>query len=230
MGGKKLKVPVAARKSAMGSVPRAPFATRGFYGLWQRRRNRPELKTIDTTDTTYASLDSTNGNITFLNGVATGTDFNTRVGRKILMKSILIRYQWYPLTSTSDSNGDVARILVVYDSQPNGSATNPVITDFLQTASYLSPNNLNNRTRFKVLYDKTLTMEAWTMSAGALVNGGPRPRAGTIYKKLSHEAIYNGTGSTVGTIQEGAIFFVVIPATNATTGLIFNSRIRFTDN
>lgn len=224
--GKQVKVPVARFKGGMGNISRSPYATRGFYGVGTRF-GRPELKTIDSGNTTYAALDSSTGNSTLLNGVTNNTDYNARIGRVITMKSILLRFQWYPLTTQSDSNGDVLRALIVIDLQANGVA--PAITDILDTASYLAPNNLANRNRFVTLYDKMFNMSAWTMSAGALVNGGVLPRAQKIYKKINQDTIFNATGATVGSIQSGSLYFFVIPATNGTTGLVFNARVRFID-
>lgn len=222
MLGKRKYVSVQkSTKKAKASI----LARRSKQALANIRRE--ELKTVDTGLVTFASLDATNGNFQLLNGVANNTDFTDRIGRKILMKSLLIRFQYYPLTSTGDANGDVVRLLVLCDGQPNGAA--PVITDVLQTASYLAPLNLNNRGRFRIIVDELFTMPSWNMAAGALTTGSPRPTAGKIYKTMTTPVFFSGTGATITSIQTNSLYLAVIPATNASTGFVFNSRVRFTD-
>jgi hypothetical protein len=223
---KQLRAKQAVARASAYLRGRAPPANRGFWGVGSQR-GRDELKTIDTGTVTYAANDPTNGNFTLLNGVATGTDYTNRIGRKVIMKSLLIRGQFYNLSTGSDSNGDLLRLMVICDEQPNGAA--PIITDILQTADHLAPLNLNNRGRFKVLYDKMLNMPAWTTSAGALVNGSPRIAYAKIFKKMTVPVIFNGTGSTVGSIQTNSVYIVTL-ATNNQTAFSFNSRIRFMDS
>ena len=112
----------------------APTRTGGFYGLYTRR-GREELKTID--NQVGLAPTQTGSSVSLLNGVATGTDYTNRIGRKIILKSILLRCSMYNDTTTSDPNGDVVRVLVVSDSQTNGAA--PSVGDILQTAAFDYP-------------------------------------------------------------------------------------------
>jgi len=201
--------------------PLAPPRTGGFFGT---RRNMKELKVIDQ-EQTASAIDST-GDVTFINGVATGTDFTDRVGRKIYMKSISIRFHIVPAT-TSQATGNYVRLLVIYDSQTNGAA--PLVADVLRSASYLSHMNLNNRDRFKILMDKTFCMNCTTYTAGALTAGSPVPKKFNLYKKLSHEVIFQGTANTVGSVATGGIFVIPIAAADDIDALAFTSRIRFED-
>lgn len=226
---------VAAARQAVGRASailrgrtRAPLRTGGFYGLYTKR-GRDELKTIDTGLITFASLDNANGNFQLLNGVDTGTDYTNRIGRKIIAKSLLLRFQWYPLSATTtDSNGDALRMIIFCDEQANGVA--PIVTDILQTANYLAPLNLSNRGRFKIIKDKLISMPGWTNAAGALVNGNAVPKVGKVFKTMSLPVIFNGTGATVGSIQTNSMYILCLPASNATTGFTFNSRVRFIDS
>jgi len=76
-----------------------------------------------------------------LNNVATGTDLNQRIGRKIVNKSVLLRYTCVlsPYVRASADNAPLTyyancRIILVWDSQPNGVLLdNTTINLLLQT-------------------------------------------------------------------------------------------------
>lgn len=206
----------------VASVPRAPLATRGFYGQFSWR-GRNELKVIDNPGGSgnFAAA----GIVVLMNGVAQGTDYTNRIGRKILLKSWLFRVGIVPQAITSPS-GDICRVMLIYDCQTN--AATPAVTDILTTGFYNSPMNLNNRDRFKVLADKFVTIGAANYAAGALTTGSPVPRQIKIFKKMNMEEIFGGTGATVGSINTGGLFVVFI-SLSATTTYVYDSRVRFLD-
>ena len=82
--------------------------------------------------------------ITVLNDVAQGTTAITRLGRKILMKSVLVQ-------GTLTNSSGQGRILIVYDRQANGAA--PAATDVLTSNTIMAIQNLDNRDRFIILAD-----------------------------------------------------------------------------
>lgn len=202
----------------------APLRTGGFYGLYDRR-GRSELKTIDI-GTGAVNPVPTAGQITLLNGVAQGTDYTARIGRKIEMTSVLLRFWFLPIT-TSAPVGDACRVIVFHDAQTNAAA--PIVTDVLNAADYLSPNNLNNRDRFTTLWDKTITMNPVVYAAAAPTTGNPVTKALKLYRKIRKEVIFGGTAATVGSITSGGIFLLLISA-EAQMQLSVNSRIRFKDS
>jgi len=216
------------RARTAGSLgPLGPGATRGFYGLWQSR-GRNELKVLDTSVNTNP-VSTTTGTITLLNGVATGTDYVNRIGRKIIMKSLLFRLVVNPIPSGSVNGtfGDILRYIIVLDMQPNG-VTFSGSDLLLNTGDVTAPLNLNNRDRFKVIADKMFKMPSFVTTTGSLTAGSPAPVCYKIYKKMSQEVIFNATGSTIGSIQTGALFCFQV----CSTGVIestFTSRVRFID-
>jgi hypothetical protein len=218
------KAAVALRGRA-NTYSRAPPRTGGWYGVYQRR-GRDELKFIDVSSVPGAI--STGGSITLLNGVTQGTDWDNRIGRKFLMKSLLFRFTTSPNTGGSAPGGDVIRIIVFYDSQTNGVA--PVPTDLLQNGTYDSPLNLANRDRFKVIIDKFVTMGANVYTAGNLTAGSPTCKQMNMFKKMSMEVINAGTGATVGSIQTGGLFLFVMSLNLNTTLGDFYSRVRYIDS
>lgn len=211
----------------MAGGTRAPLRSGGFYGLYTRR-GRDELK---VTDVATASANLTlNAGLVLLNGVAQGSDYNTRIGRKTLMKSLFIRFTLVPNTANSAPNGDFARIIVFYDCQTNAAA--PIASDVLTSGTdYLSPLNLNNRDRFKILHDKIIPMNANVYTAGALTAGDPVNKSWKIFKKMNMEVIFGGTANTVGSIQTGSIYLMYLSAgATSYSTLSYNSRIRFIDS
>lgn len=158
------------------------------------------------------------GTVTLLNGVAQGTTANQRIGRKLIMKSILMRIGVSKQPSTAGEG--LMRLLVIYDAQTN--AAIPLATDILQINDISSPMNLNNSDRFKVILDKT-----WNIGS---VDNTSYIRA--LYKKCKLETKFNnGGGATVGDIQTGGLFALTY-CTGLTTATVAGqvySRIRYYD-
>lgn len=226
VGGKAVKFSSPTIKKRLGPVLGSTLS-RGYGGSFGFRRG-PELKTVDNSTITAAPVSNTTGNITLLNGIATGTDYTNRVGRKVVMKSLLLRVNFFPYTTGTIAAlaGENLRFLVVYDCQPNGAL--PAITDILNSAGPNEPNNLNQRDRFKVIADFNITTPSFTTTTGALTLGSPRMFFKKIYKKMNMDVIFNGTGSTVASIQTGSLVVAQISG-NQYYSSIYTSRVRFVD-
>lgn len=190
-------------------------------GGWANPVSGAEKKFVDVA----ATFNPTAGAVTFtngvlLNGIATGTDASSRIGRKAVIKSLLIRATASLGTATA---GGMFRLLVVYDKQAN--ATAPGITDILLADAFNSPNNLSNRDRFVTIFDQIM---------GPLDADGDSQVADVFYKKLNLEEMWNaGTDALIGSITSGSIYAFVAQsggmATNA-PALTMYSRVRYTDN
>jgi len=218
---------IRARASGLSGLPR----TGGFYGNYKQfARGGPnsgrELKFIDTEIVGQPIVAA--GTITLLNGVSQGTDFTQRIGRKTIIKSVLWNCGIRPAGLTGPE-GDFARLLVVYDTQTN-SGSAPSATDILAVSDPFSPMNLNNRDRFHVLMDKKVAMQPVQYTTGALTTGAPRNIYVSKYKKCHKEIIYSGTGGTVGSIQTGAIWLLVVSQTSNLTVHDSYFRFRFYDS
>lgn len=183
-----------------------------------------ELKFIDTSITFSLPFSATTfitpGGTNLLNGLARGTQMNQRVGRKVTMKSLLIRGT-FQIAATSTGNAP-CRVMVVYDRQTNTTA--PAITDVLLSDEFLSQNNLSNRERFSTICDYI------TKPVGG---GSNLQEAFTIFKKLDNPIMFNdGNAGTVGDISMGSIYMLVSQAGGIATAnptLTVKTRIRFTD-
>lgn len=210
----------------MGGGPRAPLRTGGWYGSYSKR-GRSELKYVDT-DNIPGAVGST-GSVTLLNGVASGTGVNERVGRQNTNKSYFGRFGFYPSSTTSAPLGTIVRIIVFFDSQTNSSASPPAVGDVLEATAWDSPMNLNNRERFKILLEFKITVGATTYTTGALTAGSPVPRVKEVYRKLNLTTTYSGVGASTSSIATGGIFLLAIANVNNTVTMDAYHRIRFTD-
>lgn len=201
----------------------APLRTGGFFG---ERRKTQEKKTIDVDPTNFTVTSTASSAL--LNGTAIGTDFTDRIGRKIIMKSLYIRFFLQPQDSVTQDNQ--TRILIVYDRQSNGAA--PIITDVLKSSSPMAQVNLNNRDRFQILWDKCWFMGASNNTATQAVSPSPNGFCGKKFKRLNHEVLYGGTTSAIASIQTGSIYIFALSDRAATDGALFSysTRIRFADS
>lgn len=222
-----LKRAVTTSNKTGTSFTRGPSGgPRGFYGTYNRPRGLgPELKIIDSgpvADTTAPTMV-----IVLLNGVAQGTEYNTRQGRHIMMKSLALRFSVNDGATTSVQ--DMVRCMVVYDKASNGAAA-PAGTDILNaTAVWHSPLNLSNRERFVVLKEWTFGTPAVVYTAGAVTAGGGPAAVRKLYLPMNKPVIFNTTTAAQGAISSGALYFCYLSRNSNTTSMLYNSRVRFID-
>jgi len=190
-------------------------------GGWANPSRGGELKFKDNVfsdDPTVNSAVFTAGLL--LNGLQSGSTATDRIGRKITVKSVLVR--WRATLATTSVGGSPIRIMVVYDKQAN--ATAPAITDILLSDGFTSQNNLSNRDRFVTISD---------FITEPLAAGGPTSIAGVIYKKLNLETQYNSNSAgTIGDISSGSIYMFIAQTggiTTTTCDFAANVRIRYSD-
>jgi len=233
-----IKATQLARFRALTANRRRPIglpATRGFRPLGLRGTG--ERKVIDIP---VGSVDvNTTGSFTLLNGCEQGSDYTDRIGRKIFMKSLFIRgmVSTQPSlapTAPQSAPSQTARMVILIDSQPNGST--PIVTDLLNTASPFSQLNLNNRDRFRILADETFVFGPLASSNTATQSWAYADQQAALverYIKLRHETIFNsGNAGTIGDITTGSILMFVAQDTGITVAnptLNFRARIRYTD-
>lgn len=161
-----------------------------------------------------------------LNDVPIGGGPSERIGRKLLNKSLLLRYRTVFSTGTGFPNR--ARILVVYDKSPNASL--PTVTDILSGSTFNAGTSLSNSHRFVIIVDE---MTEQNMAGAATANPGECAFSGQIFRKFRLETHYNAlTTGDQNNITGGAFYFLYaldsnVPAGDYTTAIF--SRIRFID-
>lgn len=200
-----------------GAIKRQAIRTGG----WVNPAGMHELKFLDSSPSIDPPLSAAWTAGTILNASVPGSTASDRIGRKIVMRNLFIRWS-FNMAATS-TGGSPFRILIVYDKQCNAAA--PAITDILLTDDVKSTMNLSNRDRFIVIWDK-LTPAIGTTVAQA-IHGKKFINLGGL------ETMYNtGSAGTVGDITSGSMFlFTAQVGTIGTASPAFDSRcrIKYTD-
>lgn len=162
-----------------------------------------------------------------INGVAEGSDFTQRVGRKVTWSSITMR--WRAVISPTTPWPANVRAMLVYDRQPNG--VMPFISDIINIGGSgaiddTSLNNLNNRDRFWVIMDKTLSISP----------NGPEIQFRKKFKRVNTNTQYKGITSAIDDISSGGFYLLFIPdsfsgQTDALAARVaYSVRMKFVDN
>lgn len=154
--------------------------------------------------------------ITCINDVQQGTSAITRVGRKILMKSVLV--QGF-VKITGDA---MPRIVIIYDRQSNGAA--PAATDIFTSNTLMAAQNLDNRDRFIVLADIFPGDDSENLvgNQGGFY-GWKR------FIKMNLETIYSGNAGTIADITSGSLLICTNVNGGTVSGESGLQRVRFVD-
>ncbi len=213
-------------------------------GTWVDTRGRRavadgvELKFHDI-DWDEAAADFSAGvisNASSLVLIGQGVTESTRVGRKCVIKSIGWRAQLerIAVSSTGIAASEVIRLIIVQDKQANGAA--PTVSGtggLLESANYQAFNNLNNKSRFRVLYDKTFTLNTLAAAGDGTSNdSGAVQRSFSFFKDVNIPMEYSGTAnpSVIGEVRTNNIFGIMISESgNSTVALDSKFRFRFSD-
>lgn len=202
-------------------VPRnKPFFARTYAAPERLLRSASELKNIDNNLSTKIQL-GTSGILTLLNGVQQGVGAAQRLGRRTIMKSLLIKIDVTLVPTTTGSSP--LRFLVVYDAQANAAA--PIASDVLAVDTIIAPMNLGNSRRFKTLCD---------IETPVVGTQGPQSYFCTRFVKMNLPVEFNvGSAGTIGDISTGSVYLLSYQdgglGTLAPTANIY-TRIRFADN
>lgn len=177
-----------------------------------------EFKCVDTSVST--DVNTTTSPI-LLNGIARGDALDERIGRQVLMRSIQFNLRFQVTVGTGIAQ--FCRCTIVYDKQTNAAAlTN---TNVFVENTVNAPRLLENRKRFRILYDETFFLsEDATTGCGHVLKG---------YQRVNLPVEFNsGDAGTVADITTGSLYLVLTGTTAAgdTDTLIRGYvRVRYTD-
>lgn len=188
-----------------------------------------EKKFIDRNLTSTLYSLSGASTITLLNGILQGTDETARIGRQLNMKSIFIRGV-VNVAQTTVGQGAIRTIIVLDQEVPQvmSSGVTMSITDFLVADGVYTPNNLNNRKRFKVIMDEVVPLSGVTISTG-----NPNTQVIYNYKKVDITCEFNSNDNgDITDFTKNALYLVTVQDGLFTTApaVSLYTRIRFTDN
>lgn len=172
-----------------------------------------------------------------LTGITEGTDNNQRVGRRVMLTSLQIRFSTFGqrADSTTD-NTEIVRILLVLDKEYDAAGGSvPTLDDVLDltTPGIYAFNDLQiqGTKRFHTLWDKTF-VQYHQLQLGTVPDSYPATKQHKYYKKMRKELYFNGQGDTVADAGKNAIWLFIFKAnpTNTYNVTIDGfTRIRFTD-
>jgi len=176
-----------------------------------------ELKNVDFVGGTAVSAGITVAQLEgCINAIGPGAGTNQRIGRRVTMKSLWVRWNYTMQAATQGSSP--FRILIVYDKQNNGAATQPTALTVLSDNSIDGFKELGNEKRFTTLMDEYIS---------PIGTAGPQSVIGQRFIKLNHEVEFSGTGSTSQSIATGAVWVYVWQNGNLTgTGPLQDLRFR----
>jgi len=228
------------------SIPgaRAPLATRGFRARYGSAKG--ELKLFETI-VGLSDIPTLGAVVSTLFVPIQGSDYTNRIGRKVRVKSIGMRF-FSCLNASQQAAADLGinrnvfaraqsqRVMLVYDTQPNGVTSNP--TDILTSQTTIAMNNLNNRDRYRVLCDKVISFDPYHVVTDATpvittATFNKCQQYWTFWKRCNKEVIFGSSTGAIADVITGA-FLLLSVASETTTGNVGNSlryqiRFRFED-
>lgn len=224
--GRKLRV-VKRRRTY---IPRNGLQrTVGFYGRYNngpgyRGKGGDELKFFDQLFT--AIIPAPTG--TIINGgsivnIPQNDTQSGRDGRNCTISSIQFRSAWILASNTSASPWDQLRFIVYLDQQTNGATA--TVAQILETTSLISPYNMENSKRFRILMDKTYDM---TPHAGVTTAYSEPSKFIKWFKKCNIELTFDATAATgaITTIRSNNIGMLFLSQNTLIQGDVY-SRVRF---
>lgn len=215
-----------------------------------------EKKFINTDQS--ATVANWDGQVVLLSGLALGTTPITRVGRKIKLSSLSMKYQWDISNATDNAlaaptvaRPKFVRMIIFRDKLGDGTA--PTAGNVLQTlgtaSAPLQHLEFTQIDRWSILHDKVYTVDPGGDSAGAgVVNQGPfdygqgtdiAQRYNKFYKKFKNlQLSYQGDTAAQADVLKNHIYCLFLSDQNtaavasddARARLAFSCRIRFTDD
>lgn len=220
--------------SAVQTIRTLPPSTLGLRG-----RTAAEVKAVDIKKASVGC--STTATFSLLNGTVEGSSFYNRIGRRIEMKSLHLT-GWFDQTGNGAGVDDYVRVMVVYDSQPNGAT--PVITALLTSYDFAGNTdttvsahlNLNNRDRFTMLADIRMATvrDAGASTDGAIgfTNSCQESNVNRYIKLKGLQTMYQTSTGAIGDITTGALWLVTygrVAAATSSYTFEYSARLRYRD-
>lgn len=158
----------------------------------KRLERQRELKYIDET---LSGTATTTPLILQLSNIDRGTDDNSRIGNKVSVVGVQLRYYFV------DDVVNWLRVMFVIDKQTNEAiyTSDELLADNTPSDNILSPLNRDNQGRFSVLYDKVHTLTTIN-EAGAVRR----------FFKLNLPIMYDGTGAGIADVTVNSLSLIMM--------------------
>ncbi len=209
------------------------YRTGGYLGL--ERKFADFESDGDAFATSWAMMED--GTILSVAGVAQGNGESNRIGRKMSIHSIHIRARLTSLKQEAATDpvpaSYVGRFCLVMDTQTNGAQlTATDVFDNGQTDDILSFRDLQNSTRFRVLWDRKFSISTQQMAQGGIdlfahgALSGPIMTYNRQFKKPIN-VLYSNTTNVIASVVDNSLHIIGI-ANSTNILLSYQCRIRFT--
>jgi len=189
-------------------------------------RAGPEWKYLDT-GTNGTTLTSA-GFMYLLNGLVLGSTATQRIGTIVNIMTLDFRLVQTSLSGTPTTVVGQYRVLIFYDKQANQNTPSWGPNDLLETSNYItSPRGMNQRRRYKILYDKVMDVNSLTSGGSGSTNIHHFIR----FRRPLAVQYNGGTAGTVGDIVTNSLWVGLVATASAAGGplISFNARIRYVD-
>ncbi len=224
-------------KKTAGKHPRFQKATarmvaaRTYGGRVAAPTAEMKFHDIDVDDAVVSSSGSIQ-NSGSVNLIAQGVTESTRIGRKCVIRSINWRQTLDTPTFDAQAvpnGGETIRTIMYLDRQANGATA--TVAQILETANLHSFNNLSEKNRFLILYDKftDLNYQAMGSDGAGVISGSEVVRTETFFKKCNIPLEFSAGTGALTEIRSNNIGVLSI-SRSGQGGFNSKIRLRFTDN
>lgn len=208
--------------------------TGGYEGFGSKELKFLDLEGGGVVNDTLANAARDPATVLCLNAMATGDGPSSRIGRKIMNKSLTLLIEALnPVffgAAPPDRNG--LRLIVYVDTQTNkvqAQGTDVLVNAPSGGEPYLALKNLENDLRFTILCDKS-----FDLGFGAAVNVSDsirwagRQKSMQVTIPLNFPTTFIGSQGTIANIADNSLHVLLIASNNTTAHLHYTSRLRYT--
>lgn len=207
-------------RSASGAAKK-PVVKKAYYG-----RQQGELKFFDTS--LSFNVDQT-GEVPVTGQlclIPQGVTESTRVGRKCVLKSILIRFSVLQVPAAAATSADCGAIYLVLDKQTNGAAATAADV-FTGTNFPIALHNLSNSGRFVILKKWVWTEQAMS---GVTTAYNQSVKHYEFFKKCNIPLEFSSTAGAITELRSNNVFLLAgAQFTDDLMQVAGNCRVRFSD-
>lgn len=218
---KRRKIVTGIRRGQRGVV-----RVGGFFGRYNRASGgETKFHDLDIDDAVVAAAGAIAEDSCVT--IAQGVTESQRIGRKCTVTSINWNYEVVlpTVAGAGPQDGDQVRVILYQDRQANGAAA--TVTGILETGNYQSFRNLANTGRFRVLMDKTHSINSRAGAGTGAANDWPQVTQTYKYHKRCNIPLeYNSTTGALTELRSNNIG-VLLLSSNGLAGFISKMRIRF---
>lgn len=174
----------------------------------------PEMKFVDSNLSTASNVNDT---YYLLNPIVTGIDYNQMIGRKCTVKRIDLIGSWQAFDQVAAGLPAVnfigptqLRVSLVYDRQTDGLPI--VYTDVFQAGIASSPQDMNTKNRFVVLYDSHAVHEG-VSSYSPVAPFGCQATIANSLTRFHHscklDLVKRGVTAAIADIESGSLWLLI---------------------